>query len=387
MELYHHGILGQKWGKKNGPPYPLKPEEHSKAEQKAGWQKSLDDQDDKNGSSDSVSNVKNGAGSVVSQSGKVSYKNAVKDEKTSKGSDRTKKVLIAVGAVAITGIAAYGVYKYYGATGALLNEPIDLSNVVTDTDATKLPGLSDFETPDYILENSFYKDLDAKDNIPVALEQLKFPKEKSIAESWKQINVQAQSTIDYQIENNYIDNIKKLTKSEQSGIVKYTGSSYITVNKYLRNPEKAAPLSPFYADIVKNATSALEKCRTKEDMIVYRGMGSDGLWKALNLGSEKDLIDMVGKDPDCLKGVVFSEKGFCSCGIRPDKSFGGVVMHTKVPAGSKGMYVDPISKHYAERELLLQRNSSFRIVDFKVDPKFGDVTDIFVELIDQTLPG
>lgn len=27
-ELYHHGIKGQKWGKRNGPPYPLNPQTH-----------------------------------------------------------------------------------------------------------------------------------------------------------------------------------------------------------------------------------------------------------------------------------------------------------------------------------------------------------------------
>lgn len=34
--IAHHGILGQKWGRKNGPPYPLDATDHSAAEKKAG---------------------------------------------------------------------------------------------------------------------------------------------------------------------------------------------------------------------------------------------------------------------------------------------------------------------------------------------------------------
>ena len=43
MEYYlkHHGIMGQKWGKQNGPPYPLDSKDHSSAEKKAGWRQSL----------------------------------------------------------------------------------------------------------------------------------------------------------------------------------------------------------------------------------------------------------------------------------------------------------------------------------------------------------
>lgn len=39
--LSHHGILGQKHGQRNGPPYPLDASKHSAAEKAAGWMKSL----------------------------------------------------------------------------------------------------------------------------------------------------------------------------------------------------------------------------------------------------------------------------------------------------------------------------------------------------------
>ena len=42
QELYHHGIKGQKWGVRKGPPYPLDAEDHTTAEKRAGWKKSLD---------------------------------------------------------------------------------------------------------------------------------------------------------------------------------------------------------------------------------------------------------------------------------------------------------------------------------------------------------
>lgn len=39
--LAHHGILGQKWGQRNGPPYPLSDSAHSSAEKRSNYKQSI----------------------------------------------------------------------------------------------------------------------------------------------------------------------------------------------------------------------------------------------------------------------------------------------------------------------------------------------------------
>ena len=84
--LIHHGILGQKWGRLNGPPYPLSKSDYSASEKKA---------DDKNGN---------------------------KSTKKSGLSSTQKKVLIGVGITAASVLAIYGGYKLYKAYSASNND-------------------------------------------------------------------------------------------------------------------------------------------------------------------------------------------------------------------------------------------------------------------------
>lgn len=103
-ELYHHGILGQRWGKRNGPPYPLDAKSHSSSERKAGWRKSL-------------------AGSGVDSQNNKTYN-------FKKLTPEQRKKLIKIGASAAVGVLVVGGAIYLSKNGNFDNlRSIGMKNV------------------------------------------------------------------------------------------------------------------------------------------------------------------------------------------------------------------------------------------------------------------
>lgn len=163
----------------------------------------------------------------------------------------------------------------------------------------------------------------------------------------------------------------EFSEEERYGIKRYTGSSYRSMNGYLRGTK--SDISDSTKEYIKNCESALSKCGIAEDTILYRGMGSErSLAQALGV-DETNVASII--NDGSIVGQRFIEKGFCSTGINSGAGWDKeVVLEIIAPKGTQGMYVDLISSVRGEQELLLQRGSIFEIVE-AVDTGSGPYSD------------
>lgn len=146
-ELYHHGILGQKWGQRNGPPYPLGSGDHSSREVKAGWRASLKRK--------TAEKVVDKSIARTSSSRKISNNSPKQDTTNSSSSsefkgltEKQKKILKIGAAIAVTGIAAYGAYKLYGINADKYKYFVNEKMFAGQTEAERLSNMlssSDFK--------------------------------------------------------------------------------------------------------------------------------------------------------------------------------------------------------------------------------------------------
>ena len=169
-----------------------------------------------------------------------------------------------------------------------------------------------------------------------------------------------------------------LTENERHGIYNYTSNDYSRMNRILRGGGYKVGDD----HLIDYCTDGLNKWSVKEDCVVYRGMGDAYAFSAwTNIPVDKLADKSVQQS---LIGSRLVEKAFMSTGVNSGSAWSGIRLKVYVPAGSKGMYVDPISAFSGEKELLIQRNSTFEIKDIETDSN-GYITQVVLKLVEQSL--
>lgn len=146
--------------------------------------------------------------------------------------------------------------------------------------------------------------------------------------------------------------IQELSEEEKHAIRKYTYNSgdrksnkfYQRLNAMLRGDIPEDKGLQKYAEVISNA---LQKNIVKHDIVAYRNLDID-------LYSDFDVNDLI------------TEGQFISTSVSQraalDKPYKIIIY---VPKGSRGAYIEKVSKYPKQRELLLDKNTIFRVISKK----------------------
>lgn len=158
------------------------------------------------------------------------------------------------------------------------------------------------------------------------------------------------STIVNLLRNDMQPWISCLSKEEKRSIKKYTSNSdnekknkfYKKLNAMLRGD---APYDPKLQKHAVNISDALWKCEIKRDIVCYRGT---------------DVNIVEGSKP----GAILTADQFTSTSVIKSRALDGQYhMTIYVPKGTRGVaYIEPLSGYPSQRELLLDKDTTYRVL-------------------------
>lgn len=173
----------------------------------------------------------------------------------------------------------------------------------------------------------------------------------------------------------FVDQLLNVATDEELGALNlWTGETYANINRYLRYGINVDPISKKAAHDIE---AVLNKTKTPEEIIVKRGTGTKEIFAGVS-GDWKN-------DPTILIGHEFHDSGFTATSPLADGGLSGVgetqaELFIRVPKGTHGAYIAQESHNEFERELLLQRGYSYRIInaEYRNNPIFPDEQDLKV---------
>jgi hypothetical protein len=161
----------------------------------------------------------------------------------------------------------------------------------------------------------------------------------------------------------------KLTGEQRKAVEQYTGHYYREMNRALRNGDyQAGTADAKTRGRIDRCTEALDAFTLKEDVIVYRGMGSVHAMACFLGIDEAELKARAAQGKlDALAGTRGYEDAFMSTGVTPGKAWSGPTLVALLPKGTPGFYVNPISTNAGELEVLVQRGSRYNVLKVEAD--------------------
>lgn len=157
-----------------------------------------------------------------------------------------------------------------------------------------------------------------------------------------------------------------LTHGELSSISRYTSNEHSPINKYLATVHvKHAPSEDmdYLKRSIRNLDSAINKAKIPTDLVVSRVMRDDVFYNGIGVGLEDSV------------GAVYKEKAYSSASLSTVGNYQMFSSESKplrlvvrVPEGSTGRYVESTTSNKGEYEVIMPRNSMYRVTGYFKSP-------------------